>query len=86
MSNQRRITQRYISLLQSIHKEGGVPCERLPDLFFPEDLDTPELRSAATKAAKALCHSCPIISECYEYAVETDQVHGVWGGTSPDER
>lgn len=81
-----QVTTRYIKLLQSIHKEGGVPCERLPDLFFPEDLGTPELRLAATKAAKALCHSCPIIDACYEYAIETDQVYGVWGGTSPDER
>jgi len=55
-------------------------------LFFPEDLDTTELRAAATKAAKALCHSCPIINECFEFAVETDQRHGVWGGTSADER
>jgi WhiB family redox-sensing transcriptional regulator len=86
MSNQGRITQRYISLLQSIHQEGGVPCERVPALFFPEDLDTTELRAAATKAAKALCHSCPIINECFEFAVETDQRHGVWGGTSADER
>jgi len=81
-----QITSRYIKLLSSIHKEGGVPCERVPALFFPEDLDTTELRAAATKAAKALCHSCPIINECFEFAVETDQRHGVWGGTSADER
>ena len=85
MSN-GQITSRCIKLLQSIHQEGGVPCERVPALFFPEDLDTTELRAAATKAAKALCHSCPIINECFEFAVETDQRHGVWGGTSADER
>lgn len=85
MSN-GQITTRYIKLLQEIHKHGGVPCEKLPDLFFPEDLETTELQSAATKAAKALCHSCPIINECFEYALETDQRHGIWGGTSPDER
>jgi hypothetical protein len=85
MSN-RQITTRYIELLSAIQKNGGVACERYPELFFPEDLPSSELRDAATKAAKALCKACPIMSECFDYALETGQKHGVWGGTSPTER
>lgn len=76
----------YIKLLKLVHVNGGVPCEKYPHLFYPEDYPDPEQRHAATKAAKALCHSCPIIEQCFEYALETNQEFGIWGGTSPAER
>jgi len=30
--------------------------------------------------------SCAIRRRCLEYALDTGQGHGVWGGTSEDER
>ena len=38
------------------------------------------------KDAKALCQTCPIITECREYALEYDERHGVWGGLTAPER
>ncbi len=35
--------------------------------------------------AKSLCHTCPIMYECAQYAIHTD-VEGVWGGTNDKER
>ena len=75
-----------MKLLSSIRTAGGVPCEKNPELWFPEDFDDPEMRHQATVVAKGICHDCPIRQQCFEYALETDQRHGVWGGTSPDER
>jgi len=33
-----------------------------------------------------MCSGCPVKITCFEYALETDQRHGIWGGTSPNER
>lgn len=36
--------------------------------------------------AKRVCAGCPVQAACLQYALETDQRWGVWGGTSPLER
>jgi len=38
------------------------------------------------EAAKAVCQSCPVRDACLEFALETKQESGVWGGTDEDER
>ncbi|KNE80430.1 MULTISPECIES: WhiB family transcriptional regulator [Streptomyces] len=55
-----------------------------PDLFFPVGSSGPALRQE--QAAKAVCESCPVIDACLDWALETGQTSGVWGGTSEDER
>jgi WhiB family redox-sensing transcriptional regulator len=80
------VDTKYFALLKAIHASGGVPCEPYPQVMYPEDIGEPELRAATTKVAKALCQSCPIIEECFTYAIETNQRYGVWGGTLPHER
>ena len=44
-----------------------------PDVFFPR-------RGEDTSRAKSLCRQCPVRSECLEWALETQQKHGIWGG------
>jgi len=39
-----------------------------------------------TLRAKAVCAQCPVRSECLEWALETAQPHGVWGGLDEQER
>lgn len=52
-----------------------------PELWFPSS------RSGDNGlAAKAICATCRVREECLEYAVETVQTHGIWGGSSPLER
>ena len=36
--------------------------------------------------AKAICGSCPVAEQCLEYALETHQSDGVWGGLTAVER
>jgi WhiB family redox-sensing transcriptional regulator len=55
-----------------------------PDLFFPIAPSGPALRQVAQ--AKAICARCPVCRECLQFALTTHQVHGVWGGTSEEER
>jgi WhiB family redox-sensing transcriptional regulator len=76
----------FIKLLSAIHANGGVPCERNPDVFYPEDVSDPYLRNTYIILAKTLCDSCPIKLQCFEYALETGQEYGIWGGTTAKER
>jgi WhiB family redox-sensing transcriptional regulator len=50
-----------------------------PDLFFPDRGDNP-------KPAQKICRKCPLRAECADWAIETGQAHGVWGGTTPPQR
>lgn len=36
--------------------------------------------------AVAVCHACPVRAECLEWALRTEQDHGVLGGLTPDQR
>lgn len=47
--------------------------------FFPEKGDS-------IAGAKGLCQRCPVRLKCLEYALRTNQRHGVWGGLSVQER
>lgn len=80
------LSSSYVALLQKIHKNKGVPCEWKPELWFPEDIEKPHEREIATATAKMLCKACPILKDCFSYALETNQRYGIWGGTEPDER
>jgi WhiB family redox-sensing transcriptional regulator len=56
-------------------------AETDPEVFFPEKGG---FEGAAP--ARAICNTCPVIGDCLEYALRTRQMHGVWGGTTRDER
>jgi WhiB family transcriptional regulator, redox-sensing transcriptional regulator len=55
-----------------------------PELFFPLVPAGPGL--AQIERAKAVCGRCQVRAECLRFAIETAQDHGVWGGTSEEER
>ncbi len=55
-----------------------------PELFFPIGTSGPALLQ--TEQAKTVCRSCPVREQCLEWALETGQSIGVWGGTSETER
>lgn len=53
-----------------------------PELFFPQQ---EELRSSSEKA-KAICRRCHVMEECLQWALDTNQTIGIWGGMSASER
>lgn len=55
-----------------------------PDIFFPVGTTGPAL--AQIEAAKAICESCGVQRECLDWAIDTSQDAGVWGGLTEDER
>ena len=86
MSGRQLFSEGYWELLRVIQSAGGVPCEKQPGIFYPEDYPDPIVRKQATKTAKALCKTCPVMSECLTYALESNERFGVWGGLSASER
>jgi len=58
--------------------------ERDPEIFFPHEGE----RGGPTKvaAAKRVCARCPLHTACLNWALETRQDFGVWGGLSETER
>ena len=55
-----------------------------PDLFFPISASGPALEQVVE--AKAICAGCRVRRECLAFALRTEQVHGIWGGTTEHER
>lgn len=55
-----------------------------PDLFFPISTSGPAL--SQVEQAKAICAGCQVQQLCLDFALETGQVHGVWGGSTAEER
>lgn len=55
-----------------------------PELFFP--IGTTGPAEAQVEAAKAICTLCPVREPCLQWALDTAQDAGVWGGLSEEER
>ncbi len=55
-----------------------------PDLFFP--VGTTGQALLQIERAKEVCGECPVSSECLEYALETNQDSGIWGGLDEEQR
>ena len=55
-----------------------------PSLFFPPGATGIAVEEIAS--AKAVCGSCAVRAPCLQFALETNQQTGVWGGTSEEER
>ena len=72
-------------LVRQEHWRSLAACQFAdPDLFFPISSSGPALAQVAQ--AKAICAGCQVRRECLAFALRTDQVHGVWGGLSEQER
>jgi WhiB family transcriptional regulator, redox-sensing transcriptional regulator len=54
-----------------------------PGLFFPLGESGTSLRQV--ERARAVCRSCPVLTTCLRYAMDTGQ-QGIWGATTDDER
>lgn len=43
------------------------------DAWFPNEHDN-------GAEARRVCKACPVVNECRDFAVETNQQDGIWGG------
>jgi WhiB family transcriptional regulator, redox-sensing transcriptional regulator len=55
-----------------------------PDLFFPIAMGGGASRQIAK--AQQICAGCPVKQQCLDFAMQTRESAGIWGGTTPEER
>lgn len=55
-----------------------------PEIFFPIGSTGPAVDHI--DKAVAICGACSVKEECLQYALETKQESGVWGGYAEDDR
>ena len=74
------IERAFTRLAEGIRLNGVTACQETdPELWFPEN-------RASTRIAKALCKACPVARECLEFALVSNEMHGIWGGVSVGDR
>jgi hypothetical protein len=56
-----------------------VNCENKPEYYADKSIEV------SADRAEEMCYNCPLIKECYEYAVAGKVNVGIWGGLHFDE-
>lgn len=51
------------------------------DFFY-----NPGYRNPGYSMALKFCRECPVREQCYQYAIDNDEMNGVWGGVVFDVR
>jgi WhiB family redox-sensing transcriptional regulator len=65
-------------------RSAGACLTADPDLFFP--ISSAGLGEQQIAEARAVCVACVVRRECLEFALAHEQVYGIWGGTTPEDR
>lgn len=51
-----------------------------PQIFFPEEPRGGNAGAVAKARAVKICHNCPVVYHCREWAVTKPETLGIWGG------
>lgn len=57
-----------------------------PELFFVAGDEDARANKAQVTEAKKVCATCRVRSACLDWAIESGQDVGIWGGLTPRER
>ena len=60
-------------------------CNGQTDLFFAPPGERPEARARREARARSICHTCPVMKPCRQWARDNRE-YGFWGGESEEER
>jgi len=65
-------------------RAAGACASADPELFFP--ITTSVMTADQMRKAQRICADCAVRQQCLDFAMQNGEMHGVWGGTTPDER
>ncbi len=65
-------------------RAAGACVSANPELFFPIATGAAALKEVAR--AQQVCAGCRVRQECLDFAMRSGEMHGIWGGTTPEER
>jgi WhiB family redox-sensing transcriptional regulator len=72
--------------LLSTDGQREASCDGMnPGFFYPEEYEGFPKRKDYTRG-RVICATCPVRTECAEYAIATNEQFGLWGGLPPHER
>ncbi len=83
----RVVIQRLPKPLESNYKwQDSASCKSVdPEIFFHPDNQRGDDKIERVRQAKVVCQTCPVIIECRNFAIDTRQDFGIWGGLDEDE-
>jgi WhiB family redox-sensing transcriptional regulator len=62
-------------------------CRGMPSAqFFHPWNERGSDRESRIEQAKRICAGCPVIDTCHRHALQAQEMYGIWGGMSEDER
>ncbi|AWH90954.1 WhiB family transcriptional regulator [Dietzia lutea] len=61
-------------------------CIGQEDLFYGAEDESKGERRRKEEKAKTVCAVCPVFETCRQFAMESKELYGVWGGTTESER
>lgn len=61
-------------------------CIGHEDLFYSAEDESKGERRRKEDRAKAVCETCPVLDTCRTFALESEELYGVWGGLTEAER
>ena len=68
-------------------KEGACRDYFDPDMWFDGNEYLPAHHySPTTLHAIAICNTCPVQAECAQYALDNEEIYGVFGGLTGNQR
>ncbi len=65
-------------------RAAGACLSADPDLFFP--IAAGAVAGRQIIEARRICAGCRVRQQCLDFAMRTGETHGIWGGTTPEER
>lgn len=54
--------------------------------YPPSSFERKDEKLDRERRAKSICATCPVKKPCLDYALRIREHHGIWGGTSENER
>lgn len=68
--------------------EGACVSADDPSLWFAGADEPGQTVATIRKQREAveICRGCPVLAECRDHALRTNELFGVWGGLSPSQR
>lgn len=70
-----------------LNAKDALCAEIDPDLWFPQTKDGSKKDSYYNmEQAKRFCSQCPLTVQCLLTAIQNNEEHGIWGGSTPRDR
>lgn len=73
----RKAITAWTKLSEAQDEHESYPCKNNP-YFFMDYEDAEDVIS--DDYAEELCHGCPLLKLCYDFAVANNESYGIWGG------